>query len=334
MVIIGDTRPLASKNYTYTISGATGKPKVKQWKVEYAGKVLATNTNGVFNFTPSMAGKTVKLTVVVDMHGKDMDYFINLQILAAMPVIEELYWLDINNERIGKRIVGYLDTVKLVIKTKNIPVNDKIKVTIYEDEYVDGHDEDSSRNMGTYEPYVDKKGYAYLTFNNIKVYQKKLNSMDYVDESVHEFYAKVVYSNKINQIKDTIQLQVKNELRKLVPPKVGSNPVVVGKTDSVAKTKKAAVSFTFGVFLDGTLNNMYNTEIRQKVTGREVIKAEVSGITDTEAQKIYKKKGGAVDGDPSKGETSFENDLSNPAILFKNYNKNKKIKYLGFIQKE
>lgn len=326
MVIIGDIRPLASKNYTYTISGATGKPKVKQWKVEYAGKVLATNTNGVFNFNPSMAGKTVKLTAVVDMHGKEMNYFINLQILAAMPVIEELYWLDMNNERIGKRIVGYLDTVKLVIKTKNIPANDKIKVTIYEDEYVDGHDEDSSRNMGTYEPYVDKKGYAYLTFDNIKVYQKKLNSMDYVDESVHEFYAKVVYSNKINQIKDTIQLQVKNELRKLVPPKVGSNPVVVGKTDSVAKTKKAAVNFTFGVFLDGTLNNMYNTEIRQKVTGREVIKAEVSGITDAEAQKIYKKKGGAVDGDPSKGETSFENDLSNPAILFKNYNKNKKNK--------
>ncbi|MCS4304602.1 hypothetical protein DRF65_26825 [Chryseobacterium pennae] len=323
MVIIGDTRPLASKNYTYTISAATGNPKVKQWKVEYAGKVLATSTNGVFNFNPSMAGKTVKLTAVVDIHGKEMSYFINLQILAAMPAIEDLYWLDINNEKIGKRIVGYLDTVKLVIKTKNIPANDKIKVTIYEDEYADGHDEDSSRNMGTYEPYVDKKGYAYITFDNIKVYQKKLNSMDYVDESVHEFYAKVVYSNKVNQIKDTIQLQVKNELSKLVPPRVGSNPVVVGKVDSVAKTKKAPVNFTFGVFLDGTLNNMYNTEIRQKVTGIDVIKAEISGVTDDEAQKIYKKKGGAVDGKPSKGETSFENDLSNPAILFKNYKKSK-----------
>lgn len=249
MVIIGDTRPLANKNYTYTISGAIGKPKVKQWQVEYAGKILATNTNGVFNFNPSMAGKTVKLTAVVDMHGKDMNYFIHLQILAAMPIIEELYWLDINNERIGKRIVGYLDTVRLVIKTKNIPANDKIKVTIYEDEYADGHDEDSSRNMGTYEPYVDKKGYAYLTFDNIKVYQKKLNSMDYIDESIHEFYAKVVYSNKINQVKDTIQLQVKNELRKLVPPHVGSNPVVVGKVDSVKKENKTGLDFTFGVLL-------------------------------------------------------------------------------------
>lgn len=314
MVIIGDTRPLANKNYTYTISGAIGKPKVKQWQVEYAGKILATNTNGVFNFNPSMAGKTVKLTAVVDMHGKDMNYFIHLQILAAMPIIEELYWLDINNERIGKRIVGYLDTVRLVIKTKNIPANDKIKVTIYEDEYADGHDEDSSRNMGTYEPYVDKKGYAYLTFDNIKVYQKKLNSMDYIDESIHEFYAKVVYSNKINQVKDTIQLQVKNELRKLVPPHVGSNPVVVGKVDSVKKENKTGLDFTFGVFIDGTLNNMYNTELKQKF-GKEQPKNTTGLLMNKEdAEKIYDKKG-----DKKYKESSYENDLSNPAILFKNY---------------
>lgn len=209
MIIHGEKHPLANESYTYTIMGVTGKPKVKQWKITDNGKELASNTTGIFTFTPTLAGKILKLIAVVDLYGKDYDYFIELFIQPAKPMILEVYWLDINNEKIVNRAVAYLDTVKLVIRTRNIPMHDKIKVIIYEDEYADGHDEDTSRNMGTYDALVDRKGYARITFNNIQVYQKTLNKMDYVNEDEHEFYARILYSNTIDQVKDKIQLRLK-----------------------------------------------------------------------------------------------------------------------------
>ncbi|KPH14444.1 DUF2235 domain-containing protein [Chryseobacterium sp. ERMR1:04] len=314
MIIHGEKHPLANESYTYTIMGATGKPKVKQWKITDNGKELASNTTGIFTFTPTLAGKILKLIAVVDLYGKDYDYFIELFIQPAKPMILEVYWLDINNEKIVNRAVAYLDTVKLVIRTRNIPMHDKIKVIIYEDEYADGHDEDTSRNMGTYDALVDRKGYARITFNNIQVYQKTLNKMDYVNEDEHEFYARILYSNTIDQVKDKIQLRLKNQLLQMVKPYVGNNPVLVGKPESIAKDAKIGLDFTFGIFIDGTLNNMYNTEIKQKADGKNPPNATGLVFDKNKSLEIYKSRG-----DEKYRDSSYENDLSNPAILFKNY---------------
>ncbi|MDC8100906.1 T6SS phospholipase effector Tle1-like catalytic domain-containing protein [Chryseobacterium rhizosphaerae] len=320
MKIIGETRPLTNTTYQYSILNATVQVMVKEWKIEYNGKILGSNTKGVFRFAVNLAEKTVKLIAVVVQNGREVNYSINLYILAGKPQLLSMEWQDSGGRPVGTRKIGYLDKVQLAVRTLNIPKGDRLKVSVYEDDVT------GDRSMGTYTTSgVDDKGRAYLYFNNISLYQAKLNKIDYVNESEHEYYVKVEYKNHISHIEEKIQLVVENELKTHIDtPKATNMPVVVGKPESVAKLKKDHVNFTFGVFLDGTLNNMYNTELRQKVTEKEGVKnVEGSKASAAEAQNIYRKKGGAVDGDPSKGETSFENDLSNPAILFKNYKKSK-----------
>ncbi|KMQ67962.1 hypothetical protein ACM39_11560 [Chryseobacterium sp. FH2] len=321
MKILGDIRPISNQSYTYTMVTDAGAPvKVNQWLVYLRDRVLAENSTGIFKFGINTAGTSLKLVARVRDSKTDKlaDFHINIQPLAGKPKILDLYWQDINGDKIQGREVAYLDKVTLVVKTQNIPQGDTLKITIYEDEYEDGHG-DSSRNMGEYTTSaVNRNGTAYLYFNNMQLYQKKLNKMDYVDEGVHEFYAKVYYYyDKINEIKDNIQLKVRNTLQQMVQPYSGNKPVVVGKVDSIEKEKKESLNFTFGVFIDGTLNNMYNTEMKQKaIDGKEPI--DPTGlnrkIEPYKFEEIYKKYG-----DEKYSESSYENDLSNPAILFKNY---------------
>ena len=103
-------------------------------------------------------------------------------------------------------------------------------------------------------------------------------------------------------------------------PEVTNMPVVVGEIDTVLKTKKK-IDFTFGIFLDGTLNNMYDTELRQLAEGKSRADATEFGITPDKAKEIF-----ATKGDKKYEESSYENDLSNPAILFKNYSRDKENK--------
>lgn len=315
MIITGETRPLTNRSYQYTIFSATVPITVKEWKIEYGGKIIATNAKGIFKFSITLAGKPVKLIAVVVQNGKEVYHSVPLYVLAGKPEILSVEWQDSNSKPVGTRKVGYLDKIKLAVKTLNIPKGDPLKVSVFED------DTTGDRAMGTYTTSaVDAKGFAYLYFNNINLYQSRLNKMDYVDEGDHEYYVQVEYKNHLSHTEKKVQLVIRNELTTHIDkPKPTSNPVLIGKPESVAKQKKDPVNFTFGVFLDGTLNNMYNTELRQKVTGKEVLRPEGSKLSVAEAQDVYDKKGGAVDDDPSKGETSFENDLSNPAILFKNY---------------
>lgn len=313
MVIIGDTRPLAGANYTYTLSSGGNKVTPKEWRIEYEGKVLATNTNGSFKFNISLAGKTVKLVAVAVQNGKQNLYSINLTILANRPQIVSVEWQDSNGKAIGKRKVGYLDKIKLSIKTANIPKGDTLTISVYED------DTTGDRTMGTYtSSAVNERGYAFLYFNHLSLYQTKLNDSDWINESEHEYFVKIVYKNHIDQAEEKTQLVVENELKKHIDqPKPTNNPVVVGKTESQVKTKKRVANYTFGVFIDGTLNNMYNTELRKKAEGKE--QTETTGLNrNILAGSIYEKHGDADD-----QESSYENDLSNPAILFKKYKEDK-----------
>ncbi|WBV61001.1 DUF2235 domain-containing protein [Chryseobacterium camelliae] len=313
MVIIGDTRPLAGASCTYTLSSGGKKITPKEWRIEHGGKVLATNTNGSFKFNISLAGKTVKLVAVAIQNGKQNIYSTNLTILANSPKIVSVEWQDANGKAIGKRKVGYLDKIKLSIKTANIPKGDSLTISVYED------DTTGDRAMGTYtSSAVNERGYAFLYFNHLNLYQTKLNDSDWVNESEHEYFVKIVYKNHVDQTEEKTQLVVENELKKHIDkPKPTSNPVVVGKTEPAAKPKKRAVHFTFGVFIDGTLNNMYNTELRKKAEGKN--QTETTGLNrNILASNIYKKHGDADD-----QESSYENDLSNPAILFKKYKEDK-----------
>jgi len=264
MKILGDIRPYTNQNYTYTVVTNAGKHvKVNLWQIYHGNKLLTENGNGIFKFGINTASLNLKLVAKVRDPKTDklLDFHINIQPLVGIPKILDLYWQDVNGAKIQNREVAYLDKITLVVKTQNIPQGDTLKVTIYEDEYADGHG-DSSRNTGTYfTKGISKNGYAYLEFNNMSLYQKKLNTMDYVDEDIHEFYAHVHYYNKLDDIKDGIQLKVKNELKQMVQPNTGNKPVVVGKVESVAK-KTNKVSVTFNMFFDGTMNNMNNTTKR------------------------------------------------------------------------
>jgi len=313
MVITGDTRPVAGASCTYTLASGGKKVTVKEWKIEYGGNVLATSISGAFKFNINLAGKTVKLTAIAIQNGKQNAYSTNLTILAEKPKIVSVEWQDSNGKAIGKRKVGYLDKITLSIKTANIPKGDTLKISVYED------DTTGDRAMGTYtSSAVNERGYAFLYFKQLSLYQTKLNDADWIDESEHEYFVKIVYKNHIDQAEEKTQLVVENELKKHIDqPKPANNPLVVGKTEAQIKPKKSAVNFTFGVFLDGTLNNMYNTELRKKADGS--LKKETTGLWGgIDAKDIYNRKGDADD-----GLSSYENDLSNPAILFKKYKEDK-----------
>lgn len=90
-------------------------------------------------------------------------------------------------------------------------------------------------------------------------------------------------------------------------------PVVVGEIDTVAKPPKKPINFTFGVFIDGTLNNMYNTELRQMAEGKNPANTTGFAMSKSEAAKLFSTL--------KEKDNSYDNDLSNPAILFKNYTK-------------
>lgn len=314
MIITGETRPLTNRSYQYTIFSATVPITVKEWKIEYGGKIIATNAKGTFKFSITLAGKPVKLIAVVVQNGREVYHSVPLYVLAGKPEILSVEWQDSNSKPVGTRKVGYLDKIKLAVKTLNIPKGDPLKVSVFED------DTTGDRAMGTYTTSaVDAKGFAYLYFNNINLYQARLNKMDYVDEGDHEYYVQVEYKNHLSHTEKKVQLVIQNELTTHIDkPKPTSNPVLIGKPESVKKEARTGLEFTFGVFIDGTLNNMYNTELKQKIDGKLLRNATGLVLSDEDARKVYDKKG-----DEKYRDSSYENDLSNPAILFKNYTPDK-----------
>lgn len=318
MKILGNFKPYTNTECHYSMMDDSGKTiKVETWQIFGNKRLLAENSKGKFSFGVNTAGKTLTLVGKVKnlKTGALVSYSTTIIPLVGTPKIIDVYWKDINGEKITNRAVGYLDKVTLVVKTINIPVGDKLKITIYEDEYADGHGE-SSRKMGEYlTKGVSKNEYAFIEFNNIQIYQKILNNLDHINEREHEFYLKIEYGNgKIHLIKDGIILKIKNELKQMVKPYTGVKPVVVGKPESIKKENKKPVNFTFGVFFDGTLNNMYETEVRKVAQGKKIQNASGFAIDQITALQVYQQYGNA-----EKKDTSYENDLSNPAILYKNY---------------
>jgi hypothetical protein len=123
----------------------------------------------------------------------------------------------------------------------------------------------------------------------------------------------IIYHSKINEGKIIIEdcvLKVSKDGINMPGELTGNNPLVIGEPDEAGIPDEAKkIDFTFGVFIDGTLNNRYNTEARQAFEERTGKKATSQKIVKDSEEKKYRYE----------DESSYENDLSNPAILFKNY---------------
>ena len=307
MKIIGETAPLTGKDYQYKlVNDKNEKIAVSRWEVRLNDQILTTSKSGKIIFNMNLAMKTLKILAFTS----NKTYTLNVSVVVGPPTVSWIEWQDIEGQPLEGRKVGYLDKVRLCIKTVNFLEGEKLTVTIYEDQFIDGHGI-SSITMGTYQTTgVNKNGKAYLLFNNMSVYRNVLNSSDPrgSDEAEHEYYARIVYNKIIDSIRDDVQLIVQNELKQYIKPKQTNTPVKVGDSKNIKKQHKKPINYTFGVFFDGTLNNMYNSEIRKSVAEKRRLNQKISY---EKAKEIKEKRGGK--------DSSYENELSNPAILFKSY---------------
>ena len=306
MKIIGETAPFTGRDYQYKlVNHRNEKIAVIRWEVRLNDQILTTSKSGKIIFNMNLAMKTLKILAFTS----NKTYTLSVSVVMGSPTISWVEWQDIEGKPLKGRKVGYLDKVRLCIQTQNIREGEKLTVTIYEDQFLDGHGI-SSITMGTYQTTgVNNNGKAYLLFNNMSVYQNVLNyPRGGTSESEHEYYAKIVYNKIIDIIKDDVQLIVQNELKQYIKPKQTNTPVKVGASKNIKKQHKKPINYTFGVFFDGTLNNMYNSEIRKSVAEKRRLNQKISY---EKAKEIKEKRGGK--------DSSYENELSNPAILFKSY---------------
>lgn len=286
MKIIGETAPLTGRDYQYKlVNDKREKVAVKEWQVVLDGIILKTNSTGEFVFNMNLAMKTLKILAFTS----NKTYALSVSVVMGSPTVSWVEWQDIEGKPLKGRKVGYLDKVRLCIQTQNIRKGEKLTVTIYEDQFLDGHGL-SSTTMGTYQTIgVNKNGRAYLLLNNIKVYRGKLN-VDFIDESEHEYYVRIVYNKIINIIRDDVLLIVQNELKQYIKTKQTNTPVKVGTPKPPKKNTKKEVDITFNLFFDGTQNNKQNTFERHK---------------NSEAYRKFS----------NKKDDSYMNELSNVAIL-------------------
>ena len=309
MKIIGETAPFTGRDYQYKlVNHKNEKIAVSRWEVRLNDQILTTSKSGKIIFNMNLAMKTLKILAFTS----NKTYTLNVSVVVGPPTVSWVEWQDIEGKPLKGRKVGYLDKVRLCIQTQNIREGEKLTVTIYEDQFLDGHGI-SSTTMGTHQTTgVNKNGKAYLLLDMkkykyiLKILRGGRSGLGH-SESEHEYYAKIVYKI-IDIIRDDVQLIVQNELKQYIKPKQTNTPVKVGDSKNIKKQHKKPINYTFGVFFDGTLNNMYNSEIRKSVAEKRRLSHNISY---EEAKKIKEKKG--------KKDSSYENELSNPAILFKSY---------------
>jgi len=298
MKIIGETAPLTGRDYQYKlVNHKNEKIAVSRWEVRLNDQILTTSKSGKIIFNMNLAMKTLKILAFTS----NKTYTLNVSVVVGPPTVSWVKWQDIEGQPLIFMGVGYLDKVRLHIKTVNILEGEILTINIY--------DSDSYKKVGTYQSTkVNKNGNAYLVFNCVDAFFKKNSTDPETMKSLHAYYAQIVYKKIIDQKEDKVRLTIRNELKQYIKPKQTNTPVKVGASKSIKKPHKKPINFTFGVFFDGTLNNMYNSEIRKSVAEKRRLNHNISY---EEAKKIKEKKG--------KKDSSYENELSNPAILFKSY---------------
>jgi hypothetical protein len=104
----------------------------------------------------------------------------------------------------------------------------------------------------------------------------------------------------------------------------GNSPVTTGDGSIQDTDGKKRIDFLFGVFIDGTLNNMYNTIARKKWEDDQITQKNKNKEDPQEHLEVAADSQGDIGKKRDhnykyENESSYENDLSNPAILFQNY---------------
>lgn len=269
------------------------------------------------------------------------------------PTFVRTEWTDFDYNPLEKKDISYGSEILLHVYTKDL-YNLDIEVQLFDKEKIFADRRLNISDQWAFQRKVKKvevlsfekgeKGVGgSLTDTNTK------NSTSYVQkvtikvkiESVWEYivkgffenidieiFAKVFYKKEELPILIESPLLIVKENGKLYdePEEVTNQPVLVEDSSLESQiNEENLIHFTFGVFLDGTLNNMYNTELRQKVEEARNKNATIA-VKDSakEANSIYKDMSSKkVYKNPEEGSSSAENDLSNPAILFKNYTENK-----------
>jgi hypothetical protein len=113
----------------------------------------------------------------------------------------------------------------------------------------------------------------------------------------------------------------------------GNSPVVISDNSTETGTdKKKRKDITVGVFIDGTMNNRYNSRARISWEKKR-LGEDSEAYSEAAHLRVYAKSEEDVFGtdkfefegenyEYKYGEGSYENDPSNPAILFEHYDKN------------
>jgi Uncharacterized alpha/beta hydrolase domain (DUF2235) len=125
----------------------------------------------------------------------------------------------------------------------------------------------------------------------------------------------------------TKKLDVKQNAPVQTKPQAFNNtPLYIEQVDTQNKTSqnKTPIDFTFGVFIDGTLNNMYDSIARKKweedqIMGDKENPENRIKVAANDQNTINKGKGAHTQRYKYEEDSSYENDLSNPAIIYQNY---------------
>lgn len=270
LIIIGNNRPKVGVETTYTLIRKNfAYLPVNTLKIEwvlYWGNIkLSKKEIGSYIFGNIAIGRTYILKAIFedpDTKQTNVAEFI-ITPIPADPQIVRVWWEDCNFEEI-KKPVGYLDTIYLMIQTKNIPAGDKLDLTLYENEKLDGDGHGfASRGFKLPQVTVQKNGKAEIILSSelIQRYRARLNMIDgfFMSDKEHEYYIRIKYSNKIDSIQDKTQIKVKNKLEQLVTPKNGRKPVMVATASvtpppSLIKPIRAKVDVKYDVCND-TVDN-------------------------------------------------------------------------------
>ena len=128
MKIIGETAPLTGKDYQYKlVNDKNEKIAVIRWEVRLNDQILTTSKSGKIIFNMNLAMKTLKILAFTS----NKTYTLSVSVVMGSPAVGWVEWQDIEGKPLKGRKVGYLDKVRLCIKTVNFLEGEKLTVTIY-----------------------------------------------------------------------------------------------------------------------------------------------------------------------------------------------------------
>jgi hypothetical protein len=268
---------------------------------------------------------------------------------TGVPKILRTEWTDFDLKPITET-VGFTSKALLNIYTEGL-YGQELDIELIDHDRADLNDSLQQRiiaEVNTYKLHANESGKTGIGGNLKNATKSEKVSEQRIQKAVIEVFVNQVWRDnagkhlsifpKITQeqtrevfdIKDMKYLDVKDEGRVIKDPAdSGNRPLMVGQVDTETQTtnEKTKIDFTFGVFIDGTLNNMYDSIARKsweadqiKNKNGDTLNPKNNLIVAATSQEDIN-KGTTENANRYKYEddSSYENDLSNPAIIYQNY---------------